>query len=156
MSNRNLASPRRLGDSRMLMAYAPGDPYLAFAKQAGAVPGTATAESHPHERNLYKSCVLAVQYGMGEESLAGRIGQPQIVARNLLQRHRETYPHYWAWSRAAIDHALLHGWLQTVFGWRSSCGCGRKRSQFGEFSVPSQRSGRFCDWPAAWQLNEAS
>ena len=35
------------GDRAMMDAYASGDPYLAFAKQAGAVPADATKQSHP-------------------------------------------------------------------------------------------------------------
>ena len=53
----------------MIAAYNSGDPYLAFAKQAGAVPEDATKESHAAERELFKTCVLGVQYGMGEETL---------------------------------------------------------------------------------------
>jgi len=62
-------------DPVMMDAYSSGDPYLAFAKQAGAVPLTATKKSHPAERSLFKACVLATQYGMGAKSLALRIGQ---------------------------------------------------------------------------------
>ncbi len=78
------------GDERMKIAYTSGDPYLAFAKQAGAVPQDATKKSHESEREKFKACVLATQYGMGELSLAQRIGQPPIVARQLLKLHRET------------------------------------------------------------------
>ena len=53
------------GDANMLAAYQSGDPYLAFAKQAGAVPQDATKQSHSAQRDLFKACVLAVQYGMG-------------------------------------------------------------------------------------------
>ncbi len=105
------------GDSLMQKAYLSGDPYLAFAKQAGAVPENATKQSHKAERNQFKACVLAVQYGMGAESLAQRIGQPVIQARELLRLHKETYRIFWAWSDAAVDHAMLHGKLWTVFGW---------------------------------------
>ena len=49
----------------MIAAYRSGDPYLAFAKQAGAVPPGATKQSHSAQRELFKQCVLAVQYGMG-------------------------------------------------------------------------------------------
>ena len=105
------------GDTAMMQAYASGDPYLTFAKQARAVPADATKASHRNERELYKQCVLATQYGMGAESLAARIGQAPIVARDLLRMHRETYSRFWNWSDAALDHAMLHGWLNTVFGW---------------------------------------
>jgi DNA polymerase I len=106
------------GDPLMMEAYRSGDPYLAFAKQAGAVPKGATKASHKAEREQYKACVLAVQYGMGEEGLASRIGQPPIRARELLRLHRETYRVFWRWSDAAVDHAMLNGSLHTVFGWR--------------------------------------
>ncbi len=106
------------GDITMLEAYRSGDPYLAFAKQAGAVPAAATKETHPNEREQFKACVLAVQYGMGEASLAVRINQPVMRARQLLEMHRRTYATFWAWSDAALDCAMVHGALWTVFGWR--------------------------------------
>jgi hypothetical protein len=106
------------GDEAMKEAYLSGDPYLAFAKQAGAVPASATKESHKSTRDLFKQCVLAVQYGMGEVSLANRIGQCVARARELLSLHRQTYPAYWRWSQAAIDRAMLLGDLHTVFGWK--------------------------------------
>ena len=105
------------GDRAMQSAYEFGDPYLAFAKQAGAVPAYATKELHKPQRELFKQCVLGVAYGMEAQSLALRIGQPPIVARNLLRAHRETYRAFWRWSDAALDCAMLHGSLRTVFGW---------------------------------------
>ena len=110
------------GDQAMLAAYASGDPYLEFAKQAHAVPADATKQSHPQQRELFKTCALGVQYGMGAESLAQRIDQPPALARELLRLHRKTYPKFWRWSQAAVDHAMLQGWLQTVFGWRVRVG----------------------------------
>ena len=68
-------------------------------------------------RELFKQCVLAVAYGMEAKSLAQRIGQPEIVARDLLRAHRETYRKFWAWSDAAVDRAMLLHPLLTVFGW---------------------------------------
>src|SRR6266550_3855799 len=69
------------GDPAMQAAYASGDPYLTFAKQAGAVPADATKDTHKVERELFKTCALGVQYGMEAPSLALRIAQPPIVAR---------------------------------------------------------------------------
>jgi DNA polymerase I-like protein with 3'-5' exonuclease and polymerase domains len=59
---------------------------------------------------------------MGPESLAQRIGQPECQARELLWLHQQTYPVYWKWSDAAVNHAMLRGWLNTVFGWRVHVG----------------------------------
>jgi DNA polymerase I len=106
------------GDPSMMEAYGSGDPYLAFAKQAGAAPADATKATHKAIRDQFKSTVLAVQYGMGAEALAQRIGQPPIRARELLRLHRETYRVFWHWSDAAVDHAMLTGSLHTAFGWR--------------------------------------
>jgi len=106
------------GDPLMMEAYRSGDPYLAFAKQAGVAPANATKATHKAIRDQFKSTVLAVQYGMGADALAQRIGQPPIRARELLRLHRETYRVFWRWSDAAVDHAMLHGSLHTVFGWR--------------------------------------
>jgi DNA polymerase-1 len=110
------------GDTAMQSAYLSGDPYLAFAKQAGAVPADATKASHGAARELFKQCVLAVQYGMEAESLADRIGQPPIVARDLLRSHREVFRSFWDWSDAAVDLAMLDGSIPTVFGWRVQVG----------------------------------
>ena len=110
------------GDPAMQAAYLTGDPYLAFGKQAGAIPQDATKVTHGPARELFKQCVLAVQYGMEEQSLAQRIGQPPIVARDLLRAHRETYRPFWKWSDAAVDTAMLTGSLHTVFGWHVHVG----------------------------------
>ena len=105
------------GDIKMMQAYQSGDPYLAFAKQAGAVPADATKASHGPQRDQFKAATLAVQYGMLEESLARRIQQPPAYARELLKMHRRTYATFWEWSEGVLDYALTHRKLWTVFGW---------------------------------------
>jgi DNA polymerase I len=112
------------GDKAMQAAYRSGDPYLAFAKRAGALPANATRKDPGVEatRELFKQCVLGVQYGMEAESLADRIGQPLIVARGLLQSHHEVFRDFWKWSDACVDHAMLYGWIRTVFGWHVQAG----------------------------------
>jgi DNA polymerase I len=110
------------GDERMMGAYASGDPYLEFGKQAGAIPADGTKETHGSLRNQFKACVLAVQYGMGAESLAYRVGQPTARARQLLDTHHRTYRTFWEWSDQEVDRAFLHGQLDTVLGWRIRVG----------------------------------
>src|SRR4029450_1244131 len=73
------------GDQAMQRAYRSGDPYLSFARQAGAVPETATKATHGPQRELFKACVLAVGYGMGHNALAYRISQNPAHARMLLE-----------------------------------------------------------------------
>ena len=109
-------------DKLMTQAYQSGDPYLAFAKQAGAVPENGTKQSHKNERNQFKACVLAVQYGMGAESLAVRINQPVAQAGELLKLHRSTYKVFWKWSEGVLNYAMLKGKLWTVYGWEIHIG----------------------------------
>jgi hypothetical protein len=106
------------GDLRMQDAYQSGDPYLAFAKQAGLVPMDATKKSHGPQRELCKVCILGTQYGMGEYTLARRLGSPPIIARDLLRAHRETYRKFWRWSDGAMNFATTRNYLPTVFDWR--------------------------------------
>jgi len=105
------------GDENMMAAYKSGDPYLSFAKQVGAVPPDATKKSHPNEREQFKQCILATQYGMGAASLAARINQPEVYARELLKYHRQAYKDFWAWSDRVVDHAVITDRLWTVFNW---------------------------------------
>nr|AHZ45651.1 DNA polymerase I [uncultured bacterium] len=104
-------------DQAMMAAYRSGDPYLAFAKQAGAVPADATKVTHRDQRERFKHCALGVQYGMGARSLAGRLGVPVAQAQELLALHRRTYPTYWRWSDAVERHAYAAGRLRAAFGW---------------------------------------
>lgn len=105
-------------DPQMMRAYKSGDPYIAFAKQAGAIPAWATKNTHPGEREQFKTTALAVQYGMGAASLAMRLSKSPLHAQGLLDLHRKTYKKFWAWSDAVLNDALLGGRLWTVFGWQ--------------------------------------
>jgi DNA polymerase I len=125
------------GDPNMLAAYASGDPYLAFAKQAGAIPPDGTRKTHGGVRELYKQCVLGVSYGMEAFGLALKIDQPLIVARELLRAHHETLPVFWRWSDAVVDHAKLTGELHTVFGWALHGCCGANPRSLRNFLMQS-------------------
>ncbi|MDI9848655.1 DNA polymerase [Rhodoblastus sp. 17X3] len=106
------------GDEALWQAYDSGDPYIAFAKQAGLVPPDATKASHGDVRQACKSIVLGVNYGMGPESIAAQSGIHIDRARELLRLHRETYRGFWNWADEKVDRALLGLPLETVFGWR--------------------------------------
>jgi DNA polymerase I-like protein with 3'-5' exonuclease and polymerase domains len=126
-------------DPAMVAAYQTGDPYLAFAVQAGVAPGGATKESHKKVREQFKQCALGVLYGMGEDALAIRAGCSSAEARELLSLHRRTYPRYWRWSQAAVDHAMLRGFLQATFGWTVRTGPDTKPRTLSNF--PMQANG---------------
>jgi DNA polymerase-1 len=124
-------------DPNMLAAYASGDPYLAFAKQAGAIPEDGTKEAHVNVRELFKTTALAVLYGMEAYGLALKLDQPTIVARDLLRAHHETFRRFWRWSDAVVDHAKLTGQLRTVFGWTLHGCCGANPRSLRNFEMQS-------------------
>ena len=110
------------GDTAMMEAYSSGDPYLAFAKQAGAVPPDATKQSHGRERDIFKTTVLGVQYAMGAETLAARIGACPFEGHRLLALHRRIYPAFWKWSDQFVSAAMLSGRAQTRLCWQIKVG----------------------------------
>ena len=123
------------GDKAMMNAYQSGDPYLAFARQARAIPSTATRASHRQMREQYKVCALAMQYGMGADSLAVRIGKSVYAARELIRAHRRTFPDFWRWSDAVVDAAIFHRRQQTVFGWTRHLNVGANERSLRNFPV---------------------
>lgn len=62
-------------DEAMIQAYMTGDVYLAFAKDSGLVPVTATKATHPKERQSAKSAVLGISYLMTKFGLAIKLTQ---------------------------------------------------------------------------------
>jgi DNA polymerase-1 len=106
------------GDPLLWDAYEGGDPYIAFAIQAGIAPKGATKASNPTERDQCKSIVLGVNYGMSAAGIAAKSGIHVVRARGLLDLHRATYHVFWSWAEANVNHVLLGEPLETVFGWR--------------------------------------
>lgn len=129
------------GDAEMQEAYKTGDPYLAFAKQAGAVPQGATKETHKAARDCFKQCVLGVQYGMGKESLALRIGKSPAYANELLQHHRRVYKKYWAWCEHVLNSTLLFKRITTCYGWQYHVLGQDKKEMRTIINFPSQATG---------------
>ena len=124
----------------MMAAYGSGDPYLAFAKQAGAVPPDTTKVAHRAVRDRFKACALAVRYGMGPDALAIRIGQSPIRARQLLRLHRETYRVFWRWSDAAVD--LANADRQPAYGiWLARAGARGRQCSLAPKNFPMQANG---------------
>jgi DNA polymerase-1 len=108
----------RSGDERLIQAYNAGDPYLAFAKQCGVAPPDATRESHAAIRNQCKTVVLGLNYGLGAEKMAHHAGISTSQAHEFIQRHRQTYPRYWAWNDGVVQTGLMANEMSSLFGFR--------------------------------------
>jgi hypothetical protein len=110
-------------DMNMINAYLSGDPYLAFAKLAGAAPASATKESHPEVRNLFKSTVLGVSYQMGANLLAQKLtddtGKKVTVdeAQRLINKYNRAFPKYARYRKAVVKHYRKEKKLVLPCGW---------------------------------------
>ncbi len=107
------------GDKEMLAAYKSGeDVYIRLAKMAGAVPADATKKSHRDERALYKTALLAAQYGQTPYSFAKNSGCSVQLAKIVHENLRKVYPSYWGW----IDHERIKAGIKKVMssplGWK--------------------------------------
>jgi DNA polymerase I len=127
----------------MLEMYQSGDPYLSFAKAVGAIPDHITKQTlgnYGIVRDRYKVMLLAVQYGMQAETLAGRLGVTTFEAHEMLNQHRAQFRQYWSWSDDFVQHALQIGIMRTAFGWTCRTGI----TEFNERSIrnwPIQATG---------------
>jgi DNA polymerase I len=106
------------GDPNKIKFYQSGDPYIATAIAAGALPMGATKSSHRYERDLYKTGVLACLYGIGISSLALRLKRSELFADAFLRMHKELFWRYWEWSDAVVAHAIQSGECVSRHGWR--------------------------------------
>lgn len=104
-------------DPNLIQDYNSGDPYLAFAKAAGAIPEDGTKETHPDIRAIYKRCMLALNYGMSVYSFARDVNISIPEAKFLIHRHKRRYKKYWEWNTNFIDIGLLSGLVKTRFNW---------------------------------------
>lgn len=110
-------------DPIMLEAYKSGDPYLYLAKAAGAVPKEGTRETHPKERDLFKSTTLGLQYGMGEKKLAIKLSADMRryvsveEARKLIRFYERTYRVYIRYLKTIDRLYRRQKYLQLPCGW---------------------------------------
>lgn len=105
------------GDPAMQECYRAGDFYLTFARMAGAVPATATKQTHGPVREQFKTVALGVLYGLSADGLARRLNVPPCRGRELLRMHQQTFRQFWAWSDRIESEGMLSNQLRTVFGW---------------------------------------
>ena len=80
-------------DRAMQHAYLTADPYLEFAKTGrSSASGMRLRKTHSVVRDLYKTCCLAVMYGMHAKSLALRIGKSEIEGTETSSTSSESIP----------------------------------------------------------------
>lgn len=110
-------------DKSMIEAYISGDPYLYFAKKAGAVPKDGTKSEYKVERDLFKATTLGLQYGMGYKALALKLSSDtgkhvsESEAMKLIDLHKRVYPVYWRWLERLDNKYIRRKYLVLPCGW---------------------------------------
>jgi hypothetical protein len=122
-------------DEAILKAYASGDPYVGFAIESGLIPPGGNKTSHPKERALAKTLMLAVQYGMTSRTLAVRLGVSHHRAEDLLAVHRRVFRNFWQWSDEQVQSAYWTDAIETCYGWRLTVSPKTKERTIRNFRV---------------------
>jgi hypothetical protein len=106
-----------LSEDRQLLEDLEGDPYLRFAIRAGFAPSGATKESHSDMRDQFKVAMLGTIYGMGEWTLAARLGISVSLAREIRAQFKHQYQALWDWLESVVLAAYATRYLETPLGW---------------------------------------
>jgi DNA polymerase I len=125
------------GDSALLEACELGDVYIGIAKQLGFAPADATPSTHKPVRQLFKTVVLGVVYGLGPRSLAQRVGISLSEAYEILARLRAQFRVFEAYAARVVDRAGLDLEIGTPFGWVMQCPSGINPRTVRNFPIQS-------------------
>jgi len=104
-------------DGKMQEAYLSTDLYLTVAIMAGMVPKGATKETHKAVRNIFKTVLLGLNYGMSSQTLALRIGKTECEACSLIDKIKRLFPRYFRWTQDVLNYAYMHNMIWTHLGW---------------------------------------
>lgn len=110
-------------DDNMIDSYASGDVYLAFGKLAGMIPEGGTKETHRKEREICKTIILGMSYGMTSMGLAPRLSQAMKTTytpdevQKYVDLFEEAYPTYRKWKWDTLRSYEDNGFLQLSDGW---------------------------------------
>jgi DNA polymerase I-like protein with 3'-5' exonuclease and polymerase domains len=127
------------GDGVLQRAYDSGDPYIFFGQLAGLIPAGGTKHSHPHERELAKTLMLATGYGMGVHSLAIRLNVSLHRAQSLREAHQRGFRVFWGWSDEVVRSARWRRQIDTMYGWSLAVTQRTKENTLRDF--PAQATG---------------
>lgn len=118
-----LIAARLSNDTKMLHAYATGDPYLEFGKQAKAIPMDGTKKSHPIMRQSCKSTVLGLSFSMTEFGLSKKLTTDtgkfvsEEEALNWVNLFNSTFYDHFIYKKQLIADYQRDGKLTLPDGW---------------------------------------
>jgi DNA polymerase family A len=125
------------GDAALLEACESGDVYLGIAKQLGFAPADATPSTHKDVRQMFKTVVLGIQYGLGARSLAVRTGISLSEGYEILARLHARFRAFEIYAAQVVDRAGLDLEICTPFGWYMQCPSGINSRTVRNFPIQS-------------------
>ena len=125
------------GDDALLQACESGDVYLGIAGQLGFLSESMSPPERKAVRQLFKTVVLGIQYGLGSRSLAVRAGISLFEACEILARLRARFHAFEGYAQQVLDHAGLHLEIGTPFGWFMQCPSGINPRTVRNFPIQS-------------------
>jgi DNA polymerase I len=85
------------------------------------MPSGATKETYAQFddiRDVCKTIILGIGYGMGPDAMAVRAGLTRTDAANLIRMHRYTYKNFWQWVEDTTASGLFTGRMKIASGWQ--------------------------------------
>jgi hypothetical protein len=108
------------GDRTLMQDYAAGDIYHALARMCGLTDDPDPIrwkKLNRTQRDRMKSLQLGINYGMGVPSLARGLDRHQLIASEIIERHKRRYAPFWQWRAEMVQAAMLDRRIESVFGW---------------------------------------
>jgi DNA polymerase I-like protein with 3'-5' exonuclease and polymerase domains len=68
-------------------------------------------------RHRMKGLQLGIIYGVGVPALAKGLDRHPLIASEIIERHKRTYPRFWQWRADMVDAAMLARRIESAFGW---------------------------------------
>jgi DNA polymerase I len=146
----------RSGDEALMADYRNGDAYHGLAKLCGQAFGLdpkAWKKEKPEVRQRMKPLQLGINYGMGVKSLARGLDRHPLIASEIIERHKRTYPRFWEWRENAVQQAMVDRKMETVFGWPLYLSSSPNKRTL--YNFPMQGNGVEMLRLATWRLCEA-
>jgi DNA polymerase family A len=144
------------GDVALMRDYQSGDVYHALARMCGLTADPDPLRwkrAHPDVRQRMKPLQLAISYGMGVPSLARGLDRHPLIASEIIETHRRTYPQFWEWRAARVQEAMLTRRIESAFGWPLRLTTSPNPRTL--YNFPMQSGGAEMQRLAAWRLCEA-
>ena len=70
------------------------------------------------QRQRMKALQLGIGYGMGVRSLSRGLGRHPMIGSEVIIRHQQRYPSFWAWRAEMVQRAMLQRSIVSEYdGW---------------------------------------